>query len=158
MDVPERAFALPLGDMGSIYHVHRFNLRGKLLPSPCVWWSGLLVIVLTLRPLFFVLGIYLAGLFKNPATSVGVIGWFIRGAVYLAWVIEYAVEARWDRIVPFEWILPLARLGAAEYSVYRHVIGIITVVSTLVCVASGLAVAVFGFRSARFTCTVISTG
>ena len=26
--VPERAFALPLGDMGNIYHAHRFNLGG----------------------------------------------------------------------------------------------------------------------------------
>ena len=26
VDVPERALALPLGDVGSVYHVHRFNL------------------------------------------------------------------------------------------------------------------------------------
>ena len=81
IDVPERALALPLGDMGSVYHVHRFDLRGKLLLSRCVWWTGLLVIVLALRHLLLVLGIYLAGLFKDPATSVGVIGWFIGGAM-----------------------------------------------------------------------------
>ena len=48
VDVPKRAFAPPLGDMGSVYHVHRFDLRGKLLLSPCVRRTGLLVIILTL--------------------------------------------------------------------------------------------------------------
>ena len=48
IDVPERAFALPLGDMGSVYHLHHFDLRGKLLLSPCVRWTGLLVVILTL--------------------------------------------------------------------------------------------------------------
>ena len=57
IDVPERAFALLLGDVGSVYHVHRFDLRGKLLLSPCIRWMGLLVIVLALRPLLLVLGI-----------------------------------------------------------------------------------------------------
>ena len=57
IDVPERAIALPLGDMGSIYHVHYFDLRGELLLSPCVRWTGLLVVVLALRPLLFVFGI-----------------------------------------------------------------------------------------------------
>ena len=57
IDVPECALALPLGDVCSIYHVHRFDLRGKLLLSPCVWLRGLLVIVLALRSLFLILGI-----------------------------------------------------------------------------------------------------
>ena len=46
VDVPERALALPLGDVSSIYHVRRFDLRGKLLLSPCVQRQGLLVVVL----------------------------------------------------------------------------------------------------------------
>ena len=57
VDVPERTLPLPLGDMGSVYHVHRFDLRGKLLLSPCVRWPGLLVFILALRPLLLVLGI-----------------------------------------------------------------------------------------------------
>ena len=57
VDVPERMLVLPLGDMGSVYHVHHFNLGGKLLLSPCVRWPGLLVIVLALRPLLLVLGV-----------------------------------------------------------------------------------------------------
>ena len=57
IDVLERALAFPLGDMDNVYHVHRFDLRGKLLLSPCVRLSGLLVIVLALRSLFLGLGI-----------------------------------------------------------------------------------------------------
>ena len=57
VDVPKRAFALPLGDMGSVYHIHHFYLEGKLLLFPCIRWSGFLVIVLALRPLLLVLGI-----------------------------------------------------------------------------------------------------
>ena len=48
IDVPERAFALLLGDMSNVYHVHRFDLgRGEFLLSPCVRWTRLLVIVAT---------------------------------------------------------------------------------------------------------------
>ena len=56
-----------------------------------------------------------------------------------------------------ELFLPLAGLGVAESGVDRCVIGIITVVSMLVCVASGLAISILGFRSARFACPVIAT-
>ena len=78
--------------------------------------------------------------------------------MYLAWAIEYAVQAGWARIVPFERLLLLAGLRAAESGVNRRIVGIITVVSTLVSVASGLAVAIFGFHSARFVCIVIAMG
>ena len=57
VDVPECTLALPLGDMGGVYHVHHFNLGGGTSSAPCVRWSGLLVIVLALRPLLLVPGI-----------------------------------------------------------------------------------------------------
>ena len=57
IDVPERSFAPPLGDMCSIYHAHHFNLRGKLLLSPCVGGTGLLVVVFALRSLILVFSI-----------------------------------------------------------------------------------------------------
>ena len=57
IDVPECTLTLPLGDMGSVYHVHRFDFRGKLLLPPYVWWMGLLVVIITLRPLLLVVGI-----------------------------------------------------------------------------------------------------
>ena len=97
-------------------------------------------------------------MFKYPTLSIGMVGWFVRGAVDLAWTIEYAVQVGRARIVSFIWLLPLTVLRAAESTVDRRVFGVVTVVSTLVSVASGLAVAVFGFESARFTCVVIAMG
>ena len=57
VDVPERTLALPRGYVGSVYHVHRFDLRGKLLLSPFVWLPGLFVIILALRSLFPILSV-----------------------------------------------------------------------------------------------------
>ena len=68
----------------------------------------------------------------------------------LTWTIEYAVQAGRAWIVPFIWLLPLTRLRTTKSGVNRHVLVVLTVVSTLVSVASGLAVAISGFRGARF--------
>ena len=76
----------------------------------------------------------------------------------LTWMIKYAVQARGAQIVSFIWLLPLTGLRAAESGVDRRVLGVVTVVLTLVSVASGLVVAISGFRSARFACIVIATG
>ena len=76
----------------------------------------------------------------------------------LAWSIEYAVQAGWSRVVPVVWLLPLTGVGATESGVDRRVIGIIAIVSTLMSVASGLAVAILGFGGARFACIIISAG
>ena len=86
------------------------------------------------------------------------IGWFIRGAVDLTWMIEYAVQAGRSFIISFIGLLLLAGLGATESGVDLYVIGIITVASTLVPIAPGLAVAISGFGSARFACIIIATG
>ena len=93
VDVPERALALPPGDVCSIYHVHRFDLRGKLLLSPCVQWPRLFVIVLALRSLFPVFGVSFFGMFENPALSICMIRRLVRGAINQAWTIKYAVQA-----------------------------------------------------------------
>ena len=74
------------------------------------------------------------------------------------WTIEYAVQAGRAWIVSFIWLLPLTGLRATESGVDRRILGAVTVASTLVSVASGLAVAISGFRSARFACIVIATG
>ena len=86
------------------------------------------------------------------------IGWFIRGAMDLTWAIVYAVQAGRALIISFIWLLPLTGLGATESGVHRRVIGIITVASMSMFVASGLTIAVSGFRSARFACIVITAG
>ena len=86
------------------------------------------------------------------------IGWFIRGAMDLTWMIEYAVQAGRALIIPFIWLLPLIGLGATESGIDRRVISIVPIVSTLVPVTLGLAIAISGFRGARFTCIVIAAG
>ena len=53
---------------------------------------------------------------------------------------------------------PLTGLRATGSGVDRHVFGAITVVSTLMSIVSALTIAISGFRSARFTCIVITTG
>ena len=63
----------------------------------------------------------------------------------LTWTIEYAVQTGQARIVSFIWPLPLTELGVTKSGVDRRVIGIITVTSTFMSVAPGLAVAVSGF-------------
>ena len=63
--------------------------------------------------------------------------------MYLAWTIEYAVQAGWSLIVSFIWLLPLTGLGTTESGVDCSVIGIITIASALVSVTSELAVAIF---------------
>ena len=76
----------------------------------------------------------------------------------LTWTIKYVVQAGRARIVSFVWLLPLTGLRATESGINHRVLGVITIASTLVSVASGLAVAVSGFRSAKFACIVIATG
>ena len=84
--------------------------------------------------------------------------WFVWGAMDLAWTIEYTVQDGWAWIVSFIWLLLLAGLGATESGVDHRVIGIVTVALTLVPVASRLAVAISGFRGARFACIILATG
>ena len=52
----------------------------------------------------------------------------------------------------------MAGLGATESGVDCRVIGIVTIALMLVSVASGLAVAISGFRSARYASIVIAKG
>ena len=69
----------------------------------------------------------------------------------LRWTIKYAVQTGWARIVFLKWLLPLTILRATESGIGGRVFDVIAIISTLVSLASGLAVAIFGFRSARFT-------
>ena len=41
----EHALVLPLGDVGSVYHVHRSHLWGEPLPSSGVRLPGLLLVI-----------------------------------------------------------------------------------------------------------------
>ena len=99
-----------------------------------------------------------AGLFEDPTFSVGMIGWFSWGAMNLAWTVEYVVQTRRARTVPFEWLFPLTGLRATESGIDSRVFGVIAVVVALVSVATWLAVAVSGLRCARVACCVVVTG
>ena len=76
----------------------------------------------------------------------------------LTWTNEYAVQAGRARIVPFVWLLPLTGLRAPESGIDCRVLGVITVVSTLVSVASRLVFAIFSFRGAGVACIVFAMG
>ena len=69
--------------MSDINHVHCFNLRWKFLLSPRIRLTRF-VLVFALRTLPFVFGIELAGLLEDPTFSVGMISWFVGGAMNLA--------------------------------------------------------------------------
>ena len=51
-----------------------------------------------------------AGLFEDPAFSVGMGGWRFWGAMNLSLAIEYAVQTGWTRIFIFGWPFPLTGL------------------------------------------------
>ena len=71
--------------------------------------------------------------------------------MYFTWTIEYAVQAGRARIVSLKWLFPLTGLGATESGIDSRIFDVITIILTLVSVASGLAAVISGFRSARFT-------
>ena len=133
--------------MGCVYHIHCFHPGREFLLSSCVWRPGLLVVI-AMQPLFLVFGIQIASLFEHPAFSVGVVGWFIGGAVNLTRAIEYAVQTGRARIASFERLFPLTGLRATEFGIDCRVFG---VVATLVSVATWLAVAISGIRIARIS-------
>ena len=90
-------------------------------------------------------GVELVSLFNDPTVSVDVIGRFIGGAMNLARPIKDSVQTGWTIFISFEWLLSLTGFGATESDVDCRVF---VIVSTLVLIASWLAIAVPGFRCA----------
>ena len=80
--------------------------------------------------------------------SVGVIGLFVWGTMYLARTVEYAVQAGWSLTVPFVGLLSLAGLGVAESGINGGVIGVVAIASAFVSVAPELDGAIFGLGGA----------
>ena len=74
------------------------------------------------------------------------IGLLVRGAVYLAWTVKYAVQAGRSFIVSFVGLLPLAGLGATESGVDCGVIGVVIIALAFVPIAPELASAILGLR------------
>ena len=71
------------------------------------------------------------------------IGLLVRGAVYLARTVEYAVQAGRSFIVSFVGLLPLTGFGATESGVDCGVIGVVVIASAFVPIALELASAIF---------------
>ena len=86
------------------------------------------------------------------------IGLLVRGAVYLARTVEYAVQAGRSFIIPFVGLLPLAGLGATESGVDRGVIGVVAIASAFVSIAPELASAILGLGGACLASCVVTTG
>ena len=89
--------------------------------TPGVSLVNLSVIPVAWRPPPPVFGVELAGMFKDPAVSVGMISWFIGVAMNLAGSVQYPVQVGWFVSIRLEWLLPLTRLGVAESGVDRCV-------------------------------------
>ena len=85
------------------------------------------------------------------------IGLLIRGAMNLAWTVEYAVQAGRSFVVSFVGFLPLAGLGATESSVDCGVFGVIAIASTFVSIAPELAGDVLGLGGACLAGCVFAT-
>ena len=70
--------------------------------------------------------------------------------MYLARMIEYAVQAGWSSAAPFIGLLSLAGLGATESGANCSVIGVIAIASVFVPIAPELVGAIFGLGGACF--------
>ena len=57
-----------------------------------------------------------------------------------------------------ERLLPLTGLRATESCIDRHILAVVTVVSTLVSVALRLVFVIFNFRGVGVACSVFATG
>ena len=85
------------------------------------------------------------------------IGLLVRGVVYLARTVEYAVQAGRSFIVSFVGLLPLAGLGATESGIDCGVIGVVVIASAFVSIAPELASAILGLGGACLAGCVVTT-
>ena len=109
--------------------------------TPRVWTPGFFVIVVV-QPIVLIFGVYFADLFKDPAVSVGVVGWLVWGAMNLARALQYTVQIGRYLIVALEWLLPLTEFRSAESGVDRRILGAVAIVPSLVSIAPWLAIIV----------------
>ena len=73
---------------------------------------------------------------EHPAFPVGVVGWLVRGTVYLTRAIEYTVQTGRARSASFEWLFPQTGFRASESAIDCHILGIVAVDAALVFVAT----------------------
>ena len=85
------------------------------------------------------------------------IGLLVRGAVYLARTVEYAIQVVRSFIISFMGLLPLAGLGASESGVDCGVIDVVAIASAFVSIAPELASAILGLGGACLAGCVVTT-
>ena len=96
-------------------------LGWRLILTPGVSSGNLSVIPVAWRPPPPMFGVELAGLFKDPAVSIGMISWFIGVAMNLAWSAQYPVQVGWFVLICLKWLFLLTGLGVAESDGDRYV-------------------------------------
>ena len=64
------------------------------------------------------------------------IGWLVRGAVYLTRAIEYTVQTGRTRGASFEWLFPLTEFRASESGIDCRVLGIVAITAALMFVVT----------------------
>ena len=78
--------------------------------------------------------------------------------MYLTRAIEYTVQTGRGRGASFEWLFPLTGFRASESGIDCRILSIVAVNAAFVLVATRLAVAVLGIRTARIFAEVVATG
>ena len=73
---------------------------------------------------------------EHPTFPVGVVGWLVGGAMYLARPIEYTVQTGRARSASFEWPFPLTGFRASESGIDYRILGIIAIDAALMFVAT----------------------
>ena len=101
-------------------------------------------------------GVELDGLLEDPTFSVGVISWFIGGAVYLARAIQYAIQTGRSQSTSFKWLFPLTGSRASESGIDCRILGVIAVIAVLWSVTMLPTINIFGIRGVRIPRCVVA--
>ena len=96
-------------------------------------------------------------MFKNPTISVGMIGWFVWGAMDLAQAVENSVQIGQTLGCSFEWLFPLTGFRASESGIDCRILTIIAVNAALLLVATRPATTVPGIRITKVLGHIVAT-
>ena len=108
-------------------------------------------------PFVLVFGVYFAGLLEHPTIPIGVVGWLVRGAMYLAQAVENSVQIGRTLSCFFEWLFPLTEFRASQSGINCRILTVIAVNAAFVFVATRPATTILDIRSARIFVEVVAT-
>ena len=90
----------------------------------------ILVFAWCILPLVY--GVELAGLLEDPTFSMGMIGWFARGAMDLTYLVQNFIQAVQFVSAAFRGRLLLTWPRASESGVYRRALRVVFFIPTLI--------------------------